>query len=95
MPENEDNKEIKKVPFETRIFRHPNGSFERKIFINGELLDWSVDVSSFREAQKMGSMYQRAIKADIAKHFTESVSEVLGRKVTMEEIVAATKSGWI
>lgn len=87
--------EFKKVPFQTRILRHPNGSLERKIFINGEILDWSVDISSFQEAQKMGSMYQRAIKADIAKHFTESVSEVLGRKVTMEQILEATKTGWI
>jgi hypothetical protein len=94
--ENQDaDNGVRKVPFETRILRHPDGSFERKIFINNELLDWSVDVASFQEAQKMGPMYQRAVKEDIVKHFTNSVSEFLGRKVTMEEIHHATKSGWI
>jgi len=81
--------------FETRIKFHPNGEIERQIYIGGELLDWSVDITSFREAQKMGSMYHRAIKEDIVKHFTNSVSEVLGRKVSMEDIVKATKTGWI
>ena len=87
--------DVRKVPFETRILRHPDGSFERKIFINNELLDWSVDIASFQEAQRMGSMYQKSVKEDIVKHFTNSVSEFLGRKVTMEEIRTATKSGWI
>lgn len=89
------NKGFEKVRFETRIFRHPNGSLERKIFVDNKLLDWSVDVSSFQEAQRMGMMYQRAVKEDIAKHFTECVSELLGRKVTMDEILIATKTGWI
>jgi len=40
-------------------------------------------------------MYQRAVKEDIVKHFTNSVSEVIGRKVTMEDIAKATKTGWI
>lgn len=83
------------VKFETRIKFHSNGSIERQIYIGGELLDWSVDVSSFQEAQRMGPMYQRAIKEDIAKHFTKSVSEVVGREVSMEDILRATKTGWI
>lgn len=91
MEKNEEGK----VKFETRVLMHPNGSLERKIFIDGEMLDWSVDISSFKEAQKMGPMYQRAVKEDIARHFTESISEMLGRQVTMEEVYAATKSGWI
>lgn len=94
--ENQDaEKGVRKVPFETRIIRHPDGSFERKIYINNELLDWSVDIASFQEAQRMGAMYQRAVKEDIVRHFTNSVSEFLGRKVTMEQIHDATKSGWI
>jgi hypothetical protein len=83
------------VKFETRIKFHPNGEIERQIYIGGEMLDWSVDITSFQEAQRMGPMYQRAIKEDIAKHFTQSVSELLGRKVSMEEILKATKTGWI
>ena len=91
MEKNEEGK----VRFETRVVMHPNGSLERKIFVGGELLDWSVDISSFQDAQRMGPMYQRAIKEDIAKHFTKSVSEMLGREVTMEEVYNATKTGWI
>lgn len=87
--------QIEKVRFETRIKRHPNGSMERKIYINGEMFDWSVDITSFKEAQKMGLMYQKAVKEDIAKHFIESVSDVLGRKITMQEILEANKTGWI
>jgi hypothetical protein len=91
----EKMKELGLAKFETRILKHPNGELERKVFINGEMLDWSVDLTSFREAQKMGPMFQRAIKEDIAKHFTESISDLLGRKVSMEDVARATKTGFI
>jgi len=81
--------------FETRIKFHPNGEIERQIYIGNELLDWSVDITSFQDARRMGPQYHKAIKEDIVKHFTNSVSEVLGRKVSMEDIVKATKTGWI
>jgi len=74
---------------------HSNGSIEKQIFIDGEMLDWSVDSSSFLEAQKMGPQFALAVQRDIAKHFIESVSEVLGRKVTMDEIKEAIRTGWI
>jgi hypothetical protein len=86
---------VEKKRFETKILMHPNGSIERKIYIDGEMFDWSVDVSSFLEAKKMGLMYQKAVQESIANHFVNSVSEVLGRKVTMKEVYEATKSGWI
>jgi len=35
------------------------------------------------------------VQKDIEKHFVESVSEVVGRKITPEEIKEATKTGWI
>lgn len=84
-----------KVKFETRIKLHPSGAVEREIYIGGEKFDWSVDVTSFHEAVKMGPMYKRAVQADIVKHFVDSVSDVLGRKVTMKEVNEATKRGWI
>ncbi len=86
---------IQKKRFEVRMKMHPNGSIEKQIFIDNEMLDWSVDSSSFLEAQKMGPQYMRAVQEDIAKHFIESVSEVLGRKVTIEDIKQATIDGWI
>jgi carbon monoxide dehydrogenase subunit G len=87
--------ENEKKRFETRIKIHPDGSMERKIYIGGELFDWSVDVSSFMEAKKMGPKYVNSIQEDIAKHFVQSVSEFLGRKVTAQEVFNAAKTGWI
>ena len=84
-----------KRKFEVKMRMHSNGSIEKAIFIGGEQLDWSIDVSSFLDAQKMGPKFQKAVQEDIAKHFTESVGEFIGRKVTMEEIKVAIKTGWI
>jgi hypothetical protein len=43
----------------------------------------------------MGPQYREAIMSDIVKHFTNCVSDMVGRKVTYDEVLAATKSGWI
>jgi hypothetical protein len=84
-----------KVKFETRIKLHSNGSVEREIWISDQKFDWSVDITSFHEAVRMGSMYKKAVQQDIVKHFVNSVSDFLGRKVTMKEVNEATKRGWI
>ena len=52
-------------------------------------------MSSLAEAMKMGTKFYRSVQRDIEKHFTESVSEVVGRKVSAEDIKKATKIGWI
>jgi hypothetical protein len=90
-----ENREQKKVPFETRIKIHSNGEVERKIFVDGVMLDYSVDITSFQNAVRMGPQYREAIMSDIVKHFTNCVSDMVGRKVTYDEVLAATKSGWI
>lgn len=82
-----------KVTFEVRVKKYPNGSLEKSIWINGELLDYSVDISSYIEACKMG--LKRYIQKDIAKHFLGAVSEVVGRRVTAEEVMTAQRTGWI
>ena len=84
-----------KLSFEVKMRKGKRDTVEKAIFIDGELLDWSIDVSSFMEAAKMGPKFKLAAQKDIEKHFTESVSEVLGRKVTTDEIKAAIKTGWI
>jgi hypothetical protein len=81
--------------FEVKVRKRPDGTIEKAIFIGGELLDWSVDISSLVEAYRMGPKYARVAQKDIAKHFIESVSEFLGRKVTADDIKKATKVGWI
>jgi hypothetical protein len=92
IPLNQD--ESPKLKFEVKM-RKNKGGIEKAIFIGGELLDWSVDASSLMEAAKMGDKFYRAAQRDIEKHFVESVSEFIGRKVTPEEIKEAIKTGWI
>jgi len=81
--------------FEVKMRRHPGGEIEKAVFVDGEQLDWSIDISSYMEACKMGLQYKLAVQRDIAKHFVDSVSEVVGRHITVEEIKAAIKSGWL
>lgn len=82
-------KEIEKKKFEVKMRQHPDGSLEKAIFIDGEKLDYSIDISAYMEARKMGPMFKIAVQKDIEKHFTESISEILGRRVTMEELKKA------
>ena len=84
-----------KIKFEVKMRKGNNDALEKAIFIDDELLDWSVDISSLVEAMKMGPKFYKSVQRDIEKHFTESVSEVVGRKVDAEEIKKATIMGWI
>lgn len=87
--------ETPKLSFEVKMRKGKNGTIEKAIFIDGELLDWSVDMTSLLDAAKMGPKFFRVVQKDIEKHFVESVSEVVGRKITPKEIKEATKTGWI
>ena len=82
-----------KVSFKVGFVMHPDDSLEKKIIINGELLDYSIDYAAYFEAHRMG--LGRQIKEDIAKHFIRCVSEMVGRKVTADEILNAEKMGYI
>lgn len=84
-----------KKSYVVRIVQHPNGAIEKQIYIDDELLDWSVDIESFHKACRMGPYYEKIAKEDIAKHFLYSVSEVVGRHVTVEEIKLASQNGYI
>jgi len=88
-------KEIEKKKFQVMFREHHNGYKEKAIFINDEKLDYTIDISAYLEACKMGITMKLAVQQDIEKHFTESVSEVLGRRVTLDEIKVAIKTGWI
>lgn len=83
-----------KKKFEVKI-RPKDGGVEKAIFIDDELLDWQIDMSSYMDAVKMGPQYYREIQKSIEEHFTEAVSDTLGRKVSMEEIKKAIETGWI
>jgi hypothetical protein len=89
-----DAKGNPKKQFEV-MMRHVAGGLQKAIFIDGEMLDWAVDTASLREAMMMGPKFFKAIQRDIERHFVESVSDFIGRKVTPQEIKEATRTGWI
>jgi hypothetical protein len=84
-----------KVQFEVMMRPAGNGAIENAVFIDGEKLDWSIDMSSLMEARFMGPKFFRAVQDDVVKHYVKSVSDFLGRHITMEEINSAIKTGWI
>jgi len=94
-----DNKHLDKdgnpkLKFEVKM-RMKEGGLEKAIFIDGELLDWAVDAQSLIEAMKMGPHFYKEIQRDIERHFVESVSEVVGRHLTPQDIKTAIATGWI
>jgi hypothetical protein len=86
---------LRKKSFEVKMRKGKNGTIEKAIFIDDELLDWSIDMSAYIDARKMGSKYQKALQVSIEDHFIDAVSDTLGRKVTINEIKEAIKTGWI
>ncbi len=94
-PDQNNEEPSEKKRFEVKMRKGNNGTVEKAIFIDDELLDWTIDMSSYMEAMKMGTMYRREAQKDIERHFIDSVSDFLGRKITMNEIKEAIKTGWI
>jgi hypothetical protein len=86
--------EIKRKKFEVKL-QQSKGKMENVIFIDGEPFDWSIDMDSYAKAVKMGPEYVKAAQTSIATHFLNSLSEMVGRKVTTEEINKAKITGWI
>ena len=84
-----------KKKFEVKMRAAPGGGVEKAIFIGGEILDWQVDVNSLMDAMRMGPMYFKAVQRDIERHFVESVSDFVGRKLTADDIKKAIKDGYI
>ena len=82
-----------KKSFKIGYVHHPDGSFEKQIMIDGIIMDYSIDMSAYIEAHKMG--LARQIKEEIAKHFLKCVSEMVGRHVTAQEVMMAEKNGYI
>jgi hypothetical protein len=83
-----------KKRFEVRL-NLVGGGLQKEVYIDGEKLDWSIDIASFVDAHRMGLKYKLEIQKSIAQHFTKSVGEVLGRFVSIAEIKNAIQTGWI
>jgi len=84
-----------KKKFELKLLKKTDGSVKSAIFIDDELLDWEVDINSLAAAYKMGPEYFKVAQQDIERHFLDSVSETLGREVTVQDINEAKKTGYI
>ena len=69
--------------------------FQKNIYIEGELFDWAIDEESYKWAQKQSPEVLMAAQKDIVKHFLNSLSEIVGRRVTLQDLQEATKTGWI
>ena len=87
--------EDKKKKFEVRTEPTKDKFFQRNIYIDGEYFDWEIDESSLDWAKAQGPVFFEATKKDIAKHFLDSLSEMVGRKITLEAFQLALKTGWI
>lgn len=85
----------KKVKFEVKARTHPNGKTEKAIFIDDKYFDYSIDQFAYDAMKTKGLEYEQKVQEDIAIHFIESVSEFLGRKIRMIDIVRGIKTGWI
>jgi len=72
-----------------------NDGVEKAVFIDGRKIDFSIDVMRFLEAKRKGPKYLFEEQRKIEKDFIRSVSEALGRKVSVDEIKKATVEGWI
>jgi len=87
---------MKKKKYEWMHRVKEDGSKQNGLFIDGDLFDWEVDQQSLAQVYASGDIYLiRAAQKDIEKHFLESLSEFVGRKITKEDIDEAEKTGWI
>ncbi len=84
-----------KKRFEVLFREHPDGYKEKAVFIDDEKLEYSIDISSYLDASKMGPAFKLSVQKDIERHFAEAVSEVVGRHISLEDIKNAIKTGWI
>ena len=75
---------------------NPDKSFSKNIYVDGELFDWGIDERDFQQVmQSRDPRLMIAVQQDIARHFLESLSEFVGRKLTPQDIKEAEKTGWI
>jgi len=84
-----------KKRFETKFTKDKYGKVVKGLFVDGELLDYSVDIEALKKISAFGLEYKKAALLDIEKHFCECLSEFVGRHLTKQEIEDATKTGWI
>lgn len=87
---------IRRKRFEVKTHIDPfTGNICKDVFVDDKLFEWELDQNSFEKVCKMGAGFAQAAQIDVLRHFCESMSEFLGRKVAPGEIIMAFKTGWI
>ena len=87
---------MQKKKFEVKTHIDPySGLLKKDVFIDDKLFEWEVDEKSWKAVKEMGPTYVEQAKGDIMKHFCDSLSDFLGRKVSPQHILMATQKGWI
>jgi len=67
----------------------------RKLFVDGEVFDWGIDDNILKSAIltiKTDSGMKDYVLKDIERHFVESFSEKIGKKVTLDDIIQDIKN---
>lgn len=93
-----DNNGMPKLKFEVKmrlLGSDPKDGIEKAIFIDNKILDFKIDVFRFLDAKSKGYNYLIQEQKKIESEFIKSVSNFLGRKVTIEDIKKAILEGWI
>ena len=88
-----DGKHKKKFAVKTQM--SSGYFFQKDIYIDDELFDWSIDEEAYHWAEMQGPDVLRAVQRDICKHFLDCLSEVVGRKISLDDFQQAAKTGWI
>lgn len=68
------------------------------ISVDGNIFDWGMDKEQFEEAKKMIShdpKLRESIILSIINHIVENFSDFIGRKITLDELNKAIKTGEI
>lgn len=85
-----------KKRFVVKTHYDPSAGVHRKdVFVDDKLFPYEIDQASLLRAKQMGAQYFAQAQLDIMKHLVESLSDFLGRKVTPESLMEATRTGWI
>lgn len=80
----------RKVLFEIRRF---NG--EDLIFIDNQYFDFAIDDSALEKVNSLEGEELKKVHENIKNYLLTSLAQVLGRAVTMKEVMEAIKTGYI
>ncbi len=84
-----------KKRFKVKWYKDTDGKVKKAVFIDNEIIDYSVDLESLKKISSLGEEYKRIALKDIEKHFMECLSDTVGRKITENELRQAIETGWI